>query len=80
MKIVGLDNFVNGTDDLKFDYNHDSQNYDFLIGKQVRGDNLMVIGVIEYIDYYTDGFGHEYAVAVCGNGRRFNCRIFFAKR
>lgn len=80
MKTVGLDNFINDYDYTKLDYNHDDNDYDALIGKQVRGDNMMVIGVVESIDYYTDSFGHEYAVAVLNTGRRINCRVFFSKR
>lgn len=80
MKTVGLDNFVEGNDDHKFDYNHDGDDYDALIGRQVRGNNLKVIGIVEYIDYYRDAFGHDYAVAVLDNGRRINCRVFFSKR
>lgn len=76
MRIVGLDNYVNGVDYHKFNYNHDKECYDFLIGKIVRGDNLLPLGRISYIDHYTDAYGHEYAVAVLDSGRRINCRNF----
>lgn len=74
MKTVGIDNYIDGYDYSQLSYNHESRDFDFLIGKTVRGNNMRKIGVIVSIDYYKDWYGHDNAVAVLDNGRRINCR------
>lgn len=79
MKTVGIDNYIDGVDYTSLSYNHESRDFDFLIGKTVRGNNMRKIGVIVSIDYYKDWYGHDNAVAVLDNGRRINCRTMGLK-
>jgi hypothetical protein len=74
MRQVNVDNFIEGIDNISLSYNHETRNFDFLIGKTVRGRNMFKIGVIVSIDYYKDYYGHSNVVAVLDNGRRMNCR------
>lgn len=57
-----------------FEHNHNSSNYDHLIGKIVRGSNYTIMGEIITIDYSDDGYRHQNAFAVLDNGNRINCR------
>ena len=76
MRNVSVDNYIEGIDNIKLSYNHETRDFDFLIGKTVRGKNMFRIGEIVSIEYYVDGYGHTNAVAILNNGRRINCRVF----
>jgi len=73
---VSLDNVIEGVDNISLKYNHETRNYDYLIGKIVRGKNMFKLGVITKIDYYRDGYDHDNAVAILDSGREVNCRLF----
>lgn len=79
MKTVGVDNYIDGVDYTQLPYNHETRNFDFLIGKTVRGVNMRRLGKIAEISYYIDEYGHSVAMAILDNGRRINCRTFVRK-
>lgn len=79
MRNVGLDNYVDGIDYVSLPYNHETRNFDFLIGKILRGKNMIKLGVIVNISYYIDNYGHNIAMAILDNGRRVNCRTLGLK-
>ena len=74
MRLVAVDNKIDGVDDISLSYNHEERCFDFLIGKTLRANNMKRLGTIIDIDYYIDWYGHKNAVAVLDNGSRFNCR------
>lgn len=56
-------------------YNHNTRNYDHLIGEEILTGDGKSLGVIVEIDYSASGgYQHEECFAVLGNGRRVNCR------
>lgn len=79
MKTVSVDNYIDGVDYTKLPYNHELRNFDFLIGKTVRGNNMIRLGEIVDISYYIDEYGHHVAMAILSDGRRINCRTFGLK-
>jgi hypothetical protein len=79
MRSVSTENYIEGIDYLNLSYNHETRDFDFLIGKILRGRNMFKIGKIVDIDYYVDGYGHSNAMVVLDNGRRVNCRTLGLK-
>lgn len=79
MRTVNVDNKIDGIDNLSLSYNHEHRNFDYLIGKTLRANNMKRLGTIIDIDYYIDWYGHKNAVAVLDNGDRFNCRTLGVK-
>jgi len=71
---VGVENVIKSSDNIELSYNHETRDFDYLIGKILRERNLVRIGVIIAIDYFHDGYHHDNAVAVLDNGKRINCR------
>lgn len=63
------------SDAMALAYNHETGNFDFLIGEDVWADMSKNLGKIVSIDYYVDGYGHDIADAVLDSGRRINCRM-----
>lgn len=74
MRNVSTENYIDGIDYLKLSYNHETRDFDFLIGKTVRAKNMIKIGEIVSISYYIDSYGHHTAMAILDNNRRINCR------
>lgn len=74
MKNVSTKNEIPNYDNIQLSYNHETRNFDFLIGKTLRENNMVRIGVIVSIDYSVDGYNHDNAFAVTDTGKRFNCR------
>lgn len=79
MRNVSTDNYVESADYLSFSYNHEDRDFDFLIGKILRGRNMIKMGRIVDVSYYKDGYGHRIAMAILDNGRRINCRTLGLK-
>jgi hypothetical protein len=57
-------------------YAHDNDNYSHLIGKKVRGFNMIILGEIVDIVCEYDRWRHRNVYAVLDNGRRISCRSF----
>lgn len=79
MRNVSVSNQIDGIDNIKLSYNSEDRDFDYLIGKTMRSNNMRKLGVIVSIDYYIDWYGHKNAVAVLDNGSRFNCRTLGVK-
>jgi len=79
MRNVDVNNQIDGIDYIKLPYNSESRDFDFLIGKTLRANNMRKLGVIVSIDYYIDWYGHKNAVAILDNGARHNCRTLGVK-
>lgn len=74
MRNVNVDNRVEGVDNIELSYNHDVRDLDYLIGQPIRNSSYMIIGHVVSIDYYRDGYSHDYAFVVLDNGKRINAR------
>jgi hypothetical protein len=61
---------------MSFTYTEDKKDYSHLIGKVVRGVNMVIIGTVKSITKEIDGWGHENSWAILDNGRKINCRTF----
>jgi hypothetical protein len=57
-------------------YAHDNGNYNHLIGKKVRGSNMIILGEIVDIVCEYDRWRHRNVYAVLDTGRRISCRAF----
>lgn len=57
-----------------FQHNSDERNFDSLVGKLLRGENMNILGRIEEVIKETDGYGHTSSFVVLDSGRRINCR------
>jgi hypothetical protein len=74
MQNVSTKNEIPNYDNIQLSYNHETRNFDFLIGKTLRQNNMILIGKIVDVEYIRDGYHHDNAIAVTDTGKRFNCR------
>lgn len=57
-----------------FEHNSDTRNFDDLVGKVVRSENMVLLGRISEIIRETDGYGHVTSYVLLDSGQKINCR------
>ena len=57
-----------------FDYKDEKRDFSALIGQDVRDEDMIIIGKVESISTFVDGYGHQNVMIHVDNGRTVNAR------